>query len=95
MVISKKDVKYTAKLAKLSFNEEEEKALIDDLNKILDDMEKLNELNTNNINITVNPYYIENQYREDEEEESLTLDMVLKNSPDSQNEYIVVPKVIE
>ncbi|AEB76847.1 Asp-tRNA(Asn)/Glu-tRNA(Gln) amidotransferase subunit GatC [Clostridium botulinum] len=94
-MISKKDVKYTAKLAKLSFNEEEEKALIDDLNKILDDMEKLNELNTNNINITVNPYYIENQYREDEEEESLTLDMVLKNSPDSQNEYIVVPKVIE
>ncbi|KEI00190.1 Asp-tRNA(Asn)/Glu-tRNA(Gln) amidotransferase subunit GatC [Clostridium botulinum] len=95
MVISKKDVEYTAKLAKLSFNEEEEKALIDDLNKILDNMEKLNELNTNDINITVNPYYIENQYREDEEQESLTLDMVLKNSPDSQNEYIVVPKVIE
>ncbi|NFO96701.1 Asp-tRNA(Asn)/Glu-tRNA(Gln) amidotransferase subunit GatC [Clostridium botulinum] len=94
-MISKKDVEYTAKLAKLSFNEEEEKALIDDLNKILDNMEKLNELNTNDINITVNPYYIENQYREDEEQESLTLDMVLKNSPDSQNEYIVVPKVIE
>ncbi|MCD3246414.1 Asp-tRNA(Asn)/Glu-tRNA(Gln) amidotransferase subunit GatC [Clostridium botulinum C] len=95
MVISKIDVEYIAKLAKLNFSEEEEKILIDDLNKILDNMEKLNELNTDDINITVNPYYIENQYREDEVEESFTLDMVLKNAPDSKSQYIVVPKVIE
>ncbi|EES92379.1 Asp-tRNA(Asn)/Glu-tRNA(Gln) amidotransferase subunit GatC [Clostridium botulinum] len=94
-MISKIDVEYIAKLAKLNFSEEEEKILIDDLNKILDNMEKLNELNTDDINITVNPYYIENQYREDEVEESFTLDMVLKNAPDSQSQYIVVPKVIE
>ncbi|AYF54252.1 Asp-tRNA(Asn)/Glu-tRNA(Gln) amidotransferase GatCAB subunit C [Clostridium novyi] len=94
-MISKIDVEYIAKLAKLNFSEEEEKILIDDLNKILDNMEKLNELNTDDINITVNPYYIENQYREDEVEESFTLDMVLKNAPDSKSQYIVVPKVIE
>lgn len=94
-MISKIDVEYIAKLAKLSFSDEEEKTLIDDLNKILDNMEKLNELNVDDINITVNPYYIENKYREDEVEESFTLDMVLKNAPDSQSQYIVVPKVIE
>ncbi|KEH98487.1 Asp-tRNA(Asn)/Glu-tRNA(Gln) amidotransferase subunit GatC [Clostridium massiliodielmoense] len=94
-MISKEDVEYIARLSKLSFNEEEEEKIIKDLNKVLTVMEKLNELKTDDIEITVNPYYIENEYREDEIEKSLPLDKVLKNAPEFNKDYIVVPKVIE
>lgn len=95
MSVSKKDVEYVAQLAKLSLTDEEEKSYEKDLNSILDYMEKLNKLNTDNADIIVNPVYIENRFREDEVQESLDEKNVIKNSPQNLEEYIVVPKIIE
>lgn len=95
MSVSKKDVEYVAELARLEFNEDEKKGLINDLNSVLGYVDKLNELNTDNVDIIVNPYYIENKFREDEIEESMDLKDVIKNSPKNLEEYIVVPKIIE
>lgn len=95
MAVSKKDVEYVAELARLDFNEEEKLSLIDDLNKVLEYMEKLNRLDTENVDIIVNPYYIENKFREDEVESSLSLNEVIENSPQNLEEYILVPKIIE
>ena len=58
-------------------------------------MEKLNELDTDDVEIIVNPYYIENKFREDEIEPSMELSSVLDNAPDKLEEYVVVPKIIE
>lgn len=95
MSVSKKDVEYVAELARLSFNEEEKEELIDDLNKVLGYVEKLNELDTEDTDIIVNPYYIENKFREDEIEPSMGLKSVLDNAPQKLEEYIMVPKIIE
>ncbi|AJA47438.1 glutamyl-tRNA(Gln) amidotransferase subunit C 1 [Clostridium pasteurianum DSM 525 = ATCC 6013] len=95
MSVSKKDVEYVAELARLSFNEEEKEELIKDLNKVLEYVEKLNELDTENTDIIVNPYYIENKFREDEIEASMELKEVLNNAPQKLEEYIMVPKIIE
>ena len=95
MSVSKKDVEYVAELARLSFGESEKEELIHDLNNVLGYIEKLNELDTENVEIIVNPYFIENKFREDEVEESMELSEVLLNAPDSLEEYILVPKVIE
>lgn len=95
MAVSKKDVEYVAELARLEFTEEEKPGLIDNLNKVLEYMEKLNKLDTENVDIIVNPYYIENKFREDEVESSLTLNEVIENSPQNLEEYILVPKIIE
>ncbi|MFD3158138.1 Asp-tRNA(Asn)/Glu-tRNA(Gln) amidotransferase subunit GatC [Haloimpatiens sp. FM7330] len=95
MAVSKKDVEYVAELARLSFTEEEKAGLTNDLNKILDYMEKLNQLDTENIDIIVNPYYIENKYREDEIKESMKLEDILNNAPEKLEEYVMVPKVID
>lgn len=95
MSVSKKDVEYVAQLAKLEFNEEQKEEFVDDLNKILTYMEKLNELDTNDVDIIINPYYIENKYREDKVQESMKLNDVIENSPDHLEEYIIVPKVID
>ncbi len=58
-------------------------------------MEKLDELNTNDVDIVVNPYYIENKYREDNVEKSMELKEVIDNAPESLEEYVIVPKVID
>lgn len=95
MSVSIKDVEYVAELARLSFNEEEKQGLAEDLNQILAYVEKLGELDTENEDIIVNPYYIENRFREDEVVPSINLEDVLKNAPDSLEEYVVVPKIIK
>ncbi|APH14869.1 aspartyl/glutamyl-tRNA(Asn/Gln) amidotransferase, C subunit [Clostridium sporogenes] len=95
MSVSKKDVEYVAELARLEFKEEEKDNFINDLNKILNYMEKLDELNTDDVDIVVNPYYIENKYREDNIEKSMELKEVIDNAPESLEEYVIVPKVID
>ena len=95
MSVSKKDVEYVAELARLSFTEEEKNELIGDLNSVLGYIEKLDELDTKDTDIIVNPYYIENKFREDEVEPSMELNYVLENAPQILEEYIVVPKIIE
>lgn len=95
MAVSKKDVEYVAELARLSFTEEDKEELMNDLNKVLEYVEKLNELDTENTDIIVNPYYIENKFREDEIEASIPLKEVLDNAPQKLEEYIMVPKIIE
>ncbi|MCW6085078.1 MULTISPECIES: Asp-tRNA(Asn)/Glu-tRNA(Gln) amidotransferase subunit GatC [Clostridium] len=95
MSVSKKDVEYVAELARLEFKEEEKDNFVNDLNKILNYMEKLDELNTDYVDIVVNPYYIENKYREDNVEKSMELKEVIDNAPESLEEYVIVPKVID
>ena len=95
MSVSKKDVEYVAELSRLNFSEKEKESLVGDLNQILNYMDKLNELNTDNVDIIVNPYYIENKFREDEVQESMNLKSVIENAPQNLEEYIVVPKIIE
>ncbi len=95
MSVSIKDVEYVAELARLSFDEKEKQGLAEDLNQILAYVEKLGELDTEKEDIIVNPYYIENRFREDEVVPSINLEDVLKNAPDSLEEYVVVPKIIK
>lgn len=95
MNITEKDVDYISNLARLQFNKEEKEKLIKDLSKILKYMEKLDELHTEEESIVVNPYYMENRFREDILEPSLGVQWVVDNSPCNFDEYIVVPKVVK
>jgi aspartyl-tRNA(Asn)/glutamyl-tRNA(Gln) amidotransferase subunit C len=95
MSVSKKDVEHVAILARLEFKVEEKDSLINDLNKVLGYIEKLNELDTENEDIIVNPYYIENKFREDDIQQSMKVEDVIGNAPQSLEGYIVVPKIID
>ena len=95
MSVSKKDVEHVAKLARLEFSEVEKDSLISDLNNVLGYIEKLNELNTEDEDIIVNPYYIENKFREDKIQPSMNVEDVVGNAPQNLEGYIVVPKIID
>lgn len=95
MSVTKKDVEYVAELARLSFEEDEKEGLAEDLNQILAYVEKLGELDTEKEDIIVNPYYIENKFREDVVTTSMNLEDVMKNAPETLEEYVLVPTIIK
>lgn len=95
MAVSVDDVKYVAELARLEFNDEELKKLTVDLNGILGYVNKIDELDTGDVDISINPVHIENVFRDDEILESLDREKVLENAPDALEGYFKVPKVIE
>ncbi|MFH5835659.1 Asp-tRNA(Asn)/Glu-tRNA(Gln) amidotransferase subunit GatC [Proteiniclasticum sp. C24MP] len=95
MAVSRKDVDYIKELARLHISEEEKDGLVGDLNMILSYVDKLQELDTDEVEILVNPLYIENVYREDVVEESLTTEDFLMNAPERADDYLKVPSVID
>lgn len=94
MSVSKDDVKKIAELARLEFSENEVENYTSEMNKILAYVEKLNELDTTNVEPLSHPIENNNVFREDIVKASTKRDEALKNAPDKSSEYFKVPKVI-
>jgi aspartyl-tRNA(Asn)/glutamyl-tRNA(Gln) amidotransferase subunit C len=101
MKISEKDVVYVAALAHLKLTQEESVRFLRDLNSILDYAERLNELDTANVQPMAQMTALGDDLttlREDILEglrKSLPHDVALVNAPDSDGTFFRVPKVIE
>ena len=93
--ISKKDVEYVARLARLKLSEKEKEAHAEQLNKILGYMDKLNQLDTTHIKPTSHVVEMQNVFREDSVTPSIPVDNALQNAPDKKDNFFRVPKVIE
>mgnify|MGYP001382683516 CR=1 FL=1 len=94
MAVTKNDVEHIARLARLKFDENEIESYTDQLNDILGYVEKLNELDTENIQPLSHPVEGNNVFRKDEVITSIPTAEGLKNAPDASEEYFRVPKVI-
>ena len=68
---------------------------MNDLNNILAMVEKLNELDTKNVDPLVYINEEGNVWREDEVQHQLSREKALKNAPDQDGEFFKVPKVID
>lgn len=94
MSVTKNDGEYIANLAKLKFNDDELENFTHQLNEILSYMDKLNELNTDNVEPLSHPIENQNVFREDEVKSSIDREDALKNAPEKTDEFFIVPKVI-
>ncbi|MCX7798046.1 MAG: Asp-tRNA(Asn)/Glu-tRNA(Gln) amidotransferase subunit GatC [Melioribacter sp.] len=94
MSVTKKDVEYIAKLARLKFSENELENFTQELNEILNYVEKLNELDTENVEPLSHPIENVNVFREDKLQPSINREEALRNAPSSTEEFFRVPKVI-
>jgi len=92
--VTLKDVKHIAELARLEFSGEELESFTHQLNQILEYVEKLNELDTENVEPLSHPVEGNNAFREDELKPSINREEALKNAPDRDEEFFRVPKVI-
>ena len=95
MKITAKEVRYVADLARLELSPEEVELFTGDMNRILDYMDQLSELDTGGVEPTSHVLSLKNVFREDVVVESLPVDGVLANAPRREKGHFVVPKIIE
>ena len=95
MSIDLKTIKHISKLSRISMDEEKGQKLAEDLNSIFKFIEKLNELKTDNIEPLTSVAETSLKLRPDEVKSKNLRKEVIKNSPKENEDYFVVPKVIE
>lgn len=95
MKITEDIVDHISHLARLEFEGEKKVAIRQDLERIIDFMDKLQEVDTNNVEPLVFMTNEINRLREDEPVVSLTQDEVLKNAPKKDSDYFRIPKVLD
>ncbi len=95
MSIDKDTVKHISKLARISLDERKIDTLSKDLTSIMKFIEKLNEINTSKTDPLTSIINASLKSRKDEVKDGKIRDQILKNSPEKNDEFFVVPKVIE
>ncbi|MDP2992728.1 MAG: Asp-tRNA(Asn)/Glu-tRNA(Gln) amidotransferase subunit GatC [Deltaproteobacteria bacterium] len=94
MKISREDVEHVAKLARLSFSNEDIELFTNQLNRILTYMDKLNELDTAHVEPTHHALAITNAFREDAIRPSVSNEKSLANAPAKADGSFTVPRII-
>jgi aspartyl-tRNA(Asn)/glutamyl-tRNA(Gln) amidotransferase subunit C len=92
--INEELINQLAHLARLEFDNEEKQRILNDLNRILDYIEQLNEVPTDNVEPLIYLSPNQNILREDEVIETLSKEEALANAPKKDSDYFRVPKVI-
>ncbi|MDA9652720.1 Asp-tRNA(Asn)/Glu-tRNA(Gln) amidotransferase subunit GatC [bacterium] len=95
MTIDLKTIKHISKLSRISVDDTKADKLAGDLNSIFDFIEKLNELNTDNIEPLTSVAETTLKLRADEVKSENIRGQILKNSPEDNEDFFVVPKVVE
>lgn len=93
--IDKDTVDKLATLSRLEFNGREKEEIINDLNKMLAFVSKLNELDTTNVEPLIYMNDEKNVLREDEVKQTISQKEALSNAPKKDSDYFKVPKVVE
>jgi len=94
MTIDNETVDKIAHLARLEIKDNEKANMATDMNKVLDFMAKLNEVDTTGVEPLVYMTEITNSIREDVVVQEITHQEALKNAPESNADYFRVAKVI-
>ena len=95
MAITKKDVEYVARLARLKLSDKEKEQFTSQLKSIVEYVEKLKELDTEKVKPTAHVLPLKNVTRRDEARSSIDRDTILKLAPKSGDGFVKVPQVIE
>ena len=95
MSIDKDTVKHISKLARISLNEKKTNSLSKDLSAIMHFIEKMNELNTDKTTPLTSIINASLKSRDDQVQDGKIRDQILKNSPEKNEEFFVVPKVVD
>lgn len=95
MKLSREQVQHVALLARLELDEADIERFTTELNQILEHFERLNELDTSNVEPTSHVIPMTNVFREDVVGEPLPREAVLANAPEAEDGCFKVPRVVE
>ncbi len=92
---TKFDIEYVAHLVRIKLTEEEKALFGSQLGTVLDYIEKLREVNVDDVEPTSHPLPLINVMRPDETRDSLSGEDAMRNAPLKSNDLFIVPKIIE
>jgi aspartyl-tRNA(Asn)/glutamyl-tRNA(Gln) amidotransferase subunit C len=94
MKITDEIVDHIAHLARLEFAGEKKTAIKEDMERIIDFMDKLQEVDTENVDPLIFMNKEINRLREDKAEVYISQEQALKNGPKTDSDYFRIPKVL-
>ena len=95
MKIDKNTINKIARLSRIKLDDKESEDYIKDLNSILDWVEQLNEINTDNVEPLTNISSSVLPKRDDISEDIHSSEEILENAPEKIEGFFSVPKVVE
>lgn len=94
-VISDETIEYVGILAKLELSDEEKEAAKSDMARMLDHIDKLNELDTTGVEPMSHVFPVNNVFREDVVINCDDSENILSNAPECKDSAFVVPKTVD
>ena len=94
-IISDETIEYVGILAKLELSEEEKEAAKKDMGKMLDYIDKLNELDTSNVEPMSHVFPVQNVFRDDVVVNGDNSEEMLANAPALKDQSYQVPMTVE
>lgn len=94
-IITDDTIEYVGILAKLELSEEEKEAAKKDMGGMLDYIDKLNELDTTEVEPMSHVFPVQNVFREDEVTNGDESEKTLRNAPEEKDNMFVVPKTFD
>lgn len=94
MKITTETIDHLADLAKLKFDDQEKENIKNDMEKILDFVNKIEELDTGDVEPLIHVNTDINVLREDNVVESITQKEALENAPNKDSDYFKIPTVL-
>ena len=95
MEFDKKSLLKLGKLARISISEDKLNNLSKDLNSILEFVDQLKEIKTDQVDPTSNSLNQKLEVRDDKVDTKNSTEDILENAPEKEMDFFVVPKVIE
>ena len=95
MKVTREDVENVALLSRLSIDEKDMDKNIQELSDFLEYVDRLQQVDTENVAATAHVLPIQNVFREDVVKPSLNRDLALSNAPEQEDGYFRVPKIVE
>lgn len=95
MLLSKEEVLHVANLARLSVRQSEVEEISVTLNRVLEYIDLLNELDTQNVAPTSQVVEQDTVWRADQTEGSLPVSVAIQNGPEVDSDMFVVPQILD
>ncbi|MGN0401867.1 MAG: Asp-tRNA(Asn)/Glu-tRNA(Gln) amidotransferase subunit GatC [Acetatifactor sp.] len=94
-IITDETIEYVGILAKLELSGEEKEAAKRDMGRMLDYIDKLNELDTSGVEPMSHVFPVQNVFREDVVTNDDGSEETLRNAPEQKDNMFVVPRTFE
>ncbi len=95
MTITVDDMKYLSKLAKIEPNDENLEKYREQCGKIIQYMDELSQINTDNVEALYSPVMHNSLFREDIASHKRSREEILSNAPLTDGTFFIVPKIVE